>query len=219
MMNKKIIILVLCLAVMTVLSGCWRKEEKKPIIDDNIKQEIEDQKNEKIDSKDDNEILKLIGKDDNGWNIYQSKKYRFEFKTLENWEIERHGEDKNYGVYISFDNVNTELNHDGFTIYIKSNEKGVTNNNFFKEYQDYEDVTSFEFNKNVITRLLKKTGVGGMVSIFYYIINDNYIYSFSIDNLDEIKKGWQDWPNNNIKSDKVRDKDLNNIVKTFKIIK
>jgi len=53
MMNKKIIILVLCLAVMAVVSGCWKKTEKKPVTSDNViqndneQQEIEEVKQEK----------------------------------------------------------------------------------------------------------------------------------------------------------------------------
>ena len=74
MMNKKIMILILCLAVMVVVSGCWRKEKKQPIIVNNEQkiEEIEQEKAEKIGTS--TEEIDIFD-----WQIYQGKVYSLSF--------------------------------------------------------------------------------------------------------------------------------------------
>ena len=99
MMNKKITILVLALAVMAVVSGCWKKEINQPVTGDNkqivnqeqnSKQKVEDQKIEKIASS--TEYINI-----SDWQIYKNQEYSFEFKYPKDWYWEDYTEEFNMG--------------------------------------------------------------------------------------------------------------------------
>ncbi|MCK5320612.1 hypothetical protein KAJ61_04440 [Candidatus Parcubacteria bacterium] len=72
MMNKKITILILCLAVMTVISGCGKKEIKT-VVDDNNKQRVE-----KVATT----TKKINGND---WKVYRNKVSGYELRYPNSW--------------------------------------------------------------------------------------------------------------------------------------
>ncbi|MCK5510077.1 hypothetical protein KAI65_00840 [Candidatus Parcubacteria bacterium] len=88
MMNKKIMILILCLAVMVVVSGCWRKEKKQPIIVNNEQkiEEIEQEKAEKIGtSTEKSSPTEAINNNINNWQIFKEQNVNFTFEYPKKW--------------------------------------------------------------------------------------------------------------------------------------
>ena len=210
-MNKKITILILCLAVITVVSGCIKKQPE--LVENNKPVATSTENNYE-------EILILTGQDEDGWNIYQSQKYGIEFKASENWEIKRYGEDKNKKYeYVIFDEINSEANQNNFslrfyygfdTFNIKNKEDFIgwqcRNSDFDICSEKYKKYTLdvFENNNVFIVKTIEPTGVGGVTSIFYYIFFNNNQYIFMMDDF------------NSEESIKLL---FFNLVKTFKIIK
>jgi len=81
MWNRKITILILIIAVMTVVSGCWKKEVK-PVIRDTGEQPIATS-TDKIDISD--------------WQIYKNEEYGFELKYPKEWYWEDYTKEFNIG--------------------------------------------------------------------------------------------------------------------------
>jgi len=170
-LNKKIIILVLCLAVMTVVLGCVEKQTVEPIINNseqkinqeqNDKQASEIQKNEKQEieyiATATEEFLFVKAMEDkiniSDWQIYGNKEYGFKVKYPENWYWEDYTEEFKHSM-IGFypDNERREYDYIG-DIRIQKVEKDVDENfveyfkNMFRDIPYMHDKAISKKNKN-----------------------------------------------------------------------
>ena len=134
MLKKKITILVLVLAVMTVISGCWKK--KKPIVENYNQQKSYEQKIENI-----ADTAKDINISD--WEVYQNKEYGFEVRYPKEWkDIKEKVEEISYvhpkSLVLNFNNFSEKKISKNF---INNYIKFITN----KSYNEYikKNVPSF----------------------------------------------------------------------------
>ncbi len=174
-----------------------------------------------------NYILKKVGTDKNGWNIYRSQKYGFEFKAPVEWEIERYGDDyvvfsflPSKGLdkfYISFSN-NFKQKIDSEKKYIQFKCKQAKN---YKKCVNYFEkniiLDSFYTSDNCfVVNTKEETGINTESSI-YNIFCQNKKITVGMDYLDQIKKGWGE-EGQKIFSDNKRMQILKILIKSFKII-
>ncbi len=192
MMNKKIIILVLFLAVSAAVSGCIKKTEK-PAVEDNNQQDIATTTDQKIEYEGE-----LIKKED-GWKKYANKNIGVEFKFKDDNNEVVINSNPNYIVlkkldiydvrrgyiYINFFHMMDEEYHTSY--------KGITYNNL-EEYIEHihkdkdrikgegagEDIVDMKRIKNsnnvsileVVTQNEEKDGEEKRIK-YYLEYNDN----------------------------------------------
>ena len=213
MKSLKFIILVFSFAaVSAAVSGCslkfWQRPEVAPVTKNEPAVQNENNNNqlqgqvatsteESITENNEN-ILKKVGEDENGWNIYQSEKYGFEMMVPENWRIDSYNSYKKY-QNILFQNNNVTSTARDFYISIGSYEKELGAIDTKTKYIQWACLESQErdkcisnktlFVKNFTTviindlfgvKVLEKTGKD-MISAYYYFLNNEIIYNFSMD--------------------------------------
>ncbi len=137
-----------------------------------------------------NQILKITGQDEKGWNIYQSEKYKFEIKMPDYFEkdisnSESYDEaDRFINASLSFENLNY--------LWIEASD----NTNNIKEIKSIEEFTklfrvgysslmtrnleNIKIGDYIVTKLEETTGIRSF-TIYYYLITEKYIYEFSYD--------------------------------------
>ena len=98
MLNKKIIILVLCLAVLMVVSGCIKKTEK-PAVNNNDQQNIATTADQKTELEQKKEYEGELIKEENGWKRYRNEYWGVEFRFRDE-EDEMSNNDMKDGVVI-----------------------------------------------------------------------------------------------------------------------
>ncbi len=224
---KKIIIFITMLAISTSLVACGTKpQEKQEVINNKNVQKTTSEETKKDNQKKDpfayneeNQILKIIGQDENAWNIYQSKKYNFEIKMPEYFEKDI----SNSNMHNDLDwFVNTRLpNTWGKDLFVKVmiNDKKIKKVssreefiNLFKDGKDSPGYGDFRNMKINNYEVFKIAGVGGIRDVFvdYYIITKQRLFVFSYD-VDPEKSDIENYK-------KEKEDSVMSIIKTFRLL-
>ena len=189
MLNKKIIILVSCLTVMTVVSGCGKKEIK-PVVEDDNEQKVVEKVDSSTKENNNEKILKLVGVDENDWNIYRSEKYRYTFNLPKKYKHtgnlvfnDETDEIENYTIlFYCYINKLKEYDFNSRSEYIKwrcqkSNTYDYCTNAWDISVKEFD---VFVVNGNTHIKIVELTGAGGITSGFYYIFKDKDVYLFKL---------------------------------------
>ena len=185
MINKKIIILVLCLAVMTVISGCGKKEVKM-IIEDNKQEVNQEQNNEKKveEQKEKKEDIEKIPTsideiDISDWQTYQGEVYSLDFPN--NFILSKHPMLDEADIIIQPKNSLT-YNYPSLNIMYKSS-SGTSfeiQKNYYLNWSYINKIITKQLvnGKNVWTLIGKLRNMVNVKNIIFS--NDNNIFIFSI---------------------------------------
>jgi len=211
-MPKKVItISIITVIILTLFGGgvFWYVKQGEeivntPIVGDETEQVIADVQDTTIESNE--SILKKVGVDENGWNIYQSEKYGFELKVPDYFSIKdflksnsKHLDairfsDKNIetmGLYISINTTNDVKidNEIDFLNWLckyrqypkleckKYIERFLNNIKIGKEKIEFINIEDKDIIKSI-----ELDSPDGSTLTFYYLFEDNSVYSFIIDN-------------------------------------
>ena len=112
MLNRKITTLVLVLILAIIAVGWWWAVKiKQSVVEDNNQNnniEKTDRTATTTEEVDNKKTLKLIGVDDNGWNIYKSEKYEFRIDQTLDYKIK---ENSSQSIYILFNSIEEEIGY------------------------------------------------------------------------------------------------------------
>lgn len=157
-----------------------------------------------------NYILKKVGTDKNGWNIYRSQKYGFEFKAPVEWEIERYGKYRGE-EYIYFNYFTLSIKRQNSFVQLIDNKDNFLQwkchgANFDICMNNYKNIKFklIKLNPNInIVKTIEGVGINEEAVLYYFFVkNQHYVYVFTFFDINELS-----------------DQKHFDIIKTFKIIK
>lgn len=199
-MKKQITFLVLILAMGMIVAGC----EKKQVHPGN-NQKGDNYQSATTPIKDnDSQILKIVGQNENGWNMYQSDKYGFGLNVPNNFLLDYA---KSTGL-TSNDIINSfifqdagyeDASYKGFVInvYDNCNMNGQIDNNedlskikccinknctISGSGDSVLDFEKLKIDDNNFIKTVQNTGINSNNTV-YYFLTKNSIFSFGFDDL------------------------------------